>query len=199
MKRVMLIAALVFLSACGERDLEFREDGALDCEYQEQSLGWDQSSPEGVVVERLLAIAEIQVDAVPAEYTGSDNTKSVSFEIARRGNNAFYMESEHCAPRVELPLVFSLQTEEDDLFDEVIELRARELDGILSIEHFFGLSELVGSFSPVVPQGSNIRGLSLNAILKEDGGEGRILVHIEEEQVDGSLSDSAEEYWSWTW
>lgn len=192
-----IILLFVLLSSCSGKDVSFREDEIIECNYTKQIIQWDEVSPSGIVPEDILAFSEFQIEEVNAKSISSINQEKIYLKVIRRENNALYMASETCESFLEIPLLVSLRTKNETTFDETFKVLARELNGGLAIDHTFKLNDLSGDFHPPTPQGSKIHSLSLVMVITSTGVKGKILVHIEEKHTDGSLTETIEEHWSW--
>lgn len=195
---IISIISLLTLS-CSAKDVTHQEDIVIECNYSKQSVLWNEIAPNGILPEDILAFSEFKMDNLLAESIFNENKNQIYFEIIRNEKNANYMTSDNCDSFLEIPLLVFLKTKDDGSFNEKIEVLGQELNGNLIVNHLFNLNELSGSFSPAIPQNSKIHSLSLVMEISPEGGFGKILVHIEEKAIDGSLTETSEEYWSWSW
>lgn len=183
--------------SCSVKDVTHEEDIVIKCNYSKQIVLWNETAPNEILPEDILSFSEFKIDNLSAESVFNEN--EIYLEIIRNGKNANYLTSDNCDSFLEIPLLVFLKTKDERTFNEKIEVLGQELNGNLIINHLFNLNELSGSFSPSIPQNSRIHSLSLVMEISPEGGFGKILVHIEEKDIDGSLTDTSEEYWSWSW
>lgn len=206
MKKTLLFCCLA-LSACGD-DPHAPEN---HCEYQERALHWGDESPEGIIPEQLLEYIEIDIDGVVADTPYEDGERNLAIETQRRGDHAYYLESDHCSPEMQFPLTLTFRTLSDDAFDEVHQVRGKltsplglgELEeGNVEVSFAYEPGEISGTFVPE-PQSEEgeVLEILLGLTFKPDGiGEGLMSLHIETWLEDESaVMSSFETHWTWEW
>ena len=195
MKMVMVLLVGGAVSGCSASENDMAEP--IDCEYTETAVAWADEAPNGVVpgdvFDGLSTTATVEADEAPSDG------EELSVMIERDGDNAYYLESDVCESRLELPLIFSVATVDGDALDEAFAVRA-VMDGErVSIDHRFEASELNGSYVPSPQEaGATVLGLVLDADVGSAESEATILVDTEYESGD-AVANYLEVAWAWGW
>lgn len=195
MKMVMVLLVGGAVSGCGVDGNDMAEP--LDCDYVETAVAWADEAPNGVVpgdvFDGLSTRATVTADEAPSDG------EELSVMIERDGDDAFYLESDVCESRLELPLIFSVASVEGDALDEAFAVRAMVEGERVSIDYRFQPSELNGSDVPS-PEASDatVLGLVLDADVGPAESEAKILVDIEHESGD-AVANYLEVAWAWGW
>src|SRR5690554_442133 len=139
MMMVLLVGGVV--SGCSVTDPVY--DDEL-CDYIETALPWEDEAPNGVVpgdvFDGLSTTATVEADESPSA------NEELSVMIERDGDNAFYLESDACQPRLLLPLIFSVTSVNGDALDEAFAVQGM-VNGSgdrVSVSHAFESSDLNG-------------------------------------------------------
>lgn len=194
MQTMMVLLVGGAVSGCSQTEPVY---GNEICDYAETAVPWADEAPNGVVpgdvFDGLSTSATVTADEAPSDG------EELSVMIERDGDDAFYLESDVCESRLELPLIFSVASVEGDALDEAFAVRAVVEGERVSIDYRFQPSELNGSYSPS-PEASDatVLGLVLDADVGPAESEAKILVDIEHESGD-AVANYLEVAWAWGW
>ncbi|RVU42632.1 hypothetical protein EA187_15710 [Lujinxingia sediminis] len=201
MKKMMMgVLMCGVVSGCGLDGTEPGNDMAepVDCNYSETAVAWSDEAPNGVVpgevFDGLSTTATVEADESPSAG------EELSVMIERDGDDAFYLESDVCESRLELPLIFSVATVDGDALDEAFAVRAmvRE-EGRVDVDHRFEVSELNGTYAPSVDEAdTTVLGMVLSADVGPTESEAMILVDLEQSSGD-AVSNFLQRDWVWSW
>lgn len=192
---LIMAATPLFFAGCSEND--FAHEGIHRCDTYEMPIAFDQPGPQGENTLEYLALAEMDVD-LTLNHVDHDGEEPLSVTIIRIGEDAYFVDTDGCGSRFEIPLRITLKTTDSDLLDEVFEVRSYVVGNDLRVDHSFEPGELQGDFSPTVDEGEIYR-FSLRMEFKADGsGDGGIDASIERQQGD-TVSSSVEPRLVWEW
>ncbi|RAL20149.1 hypothetical protein DL240_18190 [Lujinxingia litoralis] len=167
------------------------------CDYIETAVLWEDEAPGGVVpgdvFDGLSTMATVEAEESPS------GGEELSVMIERDGDHAFYLESEVCKSRLELPLIFSVSSVAGDALDEAFEVRAVVEGERVKVNYRFDVSELNGSYVPSLDgEGGTVLGLELAADVGPTESEAQILVDLEQQRGD-AISNFMQQDWAWGW
>ncbi len=166
--------------------------GIAECLWDEEFVAWGDEAPDGTVPDEVIAVAE-GVYELTGGTTYHDGEEGYTVEFERRGEHAVYMTEKEggCGERLELPGTLQLMNEGEQLNEEfAVEARLGAGEAV-EVRHRFGPDDLEGSWEPVPPEDTDLRGLSVEVTFTEEDVTGRVLVLWE--TSDGGIASAGEE------
>lgn len=180
---ILMVATLLLCVGCKDRgeDVGDPEPAIAECLWDEESVGWDDEAPNGLVPRDVMAEVEGDYEVVGGvvDHDG-DETYEIRFE--RRGDNAVHMtdiQGGCSGDRLELPATLMVATE-DGRLDETFDVDAWTISGeAVEVSHRFEVAQLQGHWEPIPPEDHELLDLSVEATFADESVTGRVLLRWE--------------------